>query len=653
MKHFVSKSERVLIVAVFAIFLSFITPCMQSQAESITEEPGLYNADNTKLVELTSENVGAGYRNVKAYIEANPATTKVVLPYGETHLNTYAFKECTNLETISIPESVKSIGLNVFEGCSNLMNVYIPNNLVEIDNYAFKNCVSLREFDLQNRIKVGQYAFLNCRSLETVIGSNITEIGNDAFRDCVNLKNIDLSHVQSIGSRAFERCSSLKSIDLPETVDIGRCAFQGCINLESVRAPKITDIKNDTFANCYNLRTVHTPNVTEVGARAFEKCGNLENNSDIKNLFSFENANVEFSNISKSKYAPTYISATSSEYGYKDVENGYFVSSVSSSTRHAITGAMELPLTPGSYKLSAEVCIPSGNTDKTKVSFGALSLPSDPDQNYAYDLKEQDKWVKLEMVFLVKEGDTATYIGPAKSYLSNYPVYTRNVEVTEIVPASEMDLRRYKWVTIGDSITQKSDASTLIYHDYVAFNTGIEVLNMATGGAGYKALEDKNAAYYQKALNIPADTDVITIMGSGTDLTDSIWKDLGLGTPTDTGVDTICGCINTTIDNILASNPDAKFGIITPTPWQKYNKTTEETEVGNRMNLYSQAIVEICELRNIPCLDLYKNSGLQPWDAEVAKIQFADANAPKHPTEYGHSLLAPMIQEFVLRLLKE
>lgn len=661
MKNFVSRYARVMLALVFAmILMGVVSPSIRVKATSTNaqiSEAGLYDAAGTKVFALTRENVGAGYRNVKAFLEANPTTTKIVLPYGETHLNTYAFKDCTNLVSIFLPESVASIGLNVFEGCINLEEVSIPNNLVEIDNYAFKDCISLKEFDLQNRLTVGRYAFVNCRSLETVIGPNITVIGHDAFKDCVSLKMIDLSNVQAIGSRAFERCASLQSIDLPEAVDIGRCAFQGCKNLESVSAPKVTEIKNDTFANCYSLKSVHMPNVTEVGARAFENCDNLEEKEDQElqkeNLFSFENADVEISNISKTKNPPTYIASTSREYGYKDVENGYFVyCASSSSSRYGITGALEEMLAPGSYKLSAEVCIPSGYTDKTKVSFGTLTLPSNPDQNYVYDIKAHDKWVKLEMAFIVKEGDTATYIAPAKSYLSAYPVYMRNVEVTEIVPKSAIDLRGYQWVTIGDSITQKSDASTLIYHDYIAFNTGVEVNNMSTGGAGYKALENKNAAYYQKALNIPAETDIITIMGSGTDLGDSTWK-IGLGSPTDTGTDTICGCINTTIDNILASNPNAKLGIITPTPWSKYNQTTEGTEVGNRMNLYSEAIVAICEMRGIPYLDMYNNSGLQPWDEELAKIQFADLNTPKHPTEYGHSLIAPMIQEFIISLLNE
>lgn len=75
--------------------------------------------------------------------------------------------------------------------------------------------------------------------------------------------------------------------------------------------------------------------------------------------------------------------------------------------------------------------------------------------------------------------------------------------------------------------------------------------------------KDINRAFYQRVSDIPEDADVITIFGSGNDLS----SDQTLGNVTDTGTDTICGCINATIDAIYERIPLARLGIVTPTPW--------------------------------------------------------------------------------------
>lgn len=198
------------------------------------------------------------------------------------------------------------------------------------------------------------------------------------------------------------------------------------------------------------------------------------------------------------------------------------------------------------------------------------------------------------------------------------------------------------WVCLGDSLTENNSRTTKHYFDYIAEKTGISVVNLGVSGTGYMRRQDINRAFYQRVSDIPVDADVITIFGSGNDLS------LTLGTVTDTGTDTLCGCINATIDAIYESIPLARLGIVTPTPWvgSMPSKTT------CAMAKYSDAIVEICKRRSIPCLDLYRESNLRPDDENFRKLAFSkDGGNGVHPDEKGHEIIAASFQSLLERLI--
>ncbi len=132
-----------------------------------------------------------------------------------TSIGKFAFKDCSNLTNIEIPESIESIGSSAFEGCSNLTNIEIPESVDSIGKSAFENCSDLTNIE---------------------IPSGVTSIEESAFQGCYSLKNIKIpKSVTYIGESAFERCSSLMSIKIPKSVTyIGELAFYGCINLDVV-----------------------------------------------------------------------------------------------------------------------------------------------------------------------------------------------------------------------------------------------------------------------------------------------------------------------------------------------------------------------------------------------------------------------------------
>ena len=200
------------------------------------------------------------------------------------------------------------------------------------------------------------------------------------------------------------------------------------------------------------------------------------------------------------------------------------------------------------------------------------------------------------------------------------------------------------WVCLGDSLTENNSRTTKHYFDYIAEKTGIKTVNLGVSGTGYMRRKDINRAFYQRVSDIPEDADVITIFGSGNDLS----SDQTLGTVTDTGTDTICGCINATIDAIYERIPLARLGIVTPTPW--VGSSPSKPTCG--MAKYAEAIVEICKRRGIPCLNLYHESNLRPDDENFRKLAFSkDGGNGVHPDEKGHEIIAASFQSLLERLI--
>lgn len=243
----------------------------------------------------------------------------------------------------------------------------------------------------------------------------------------------------------------------------------------------------------------------------------------------------------------------------------------------------------------------------------------------------------VEQVVQVPENATVLYV--------SYIITASNVANVQSIEQKLIgDSRKWsgkKWVCIGDSLTEVNTRTTLHYHDYIAEVTGITVVNMGISGTGYAKGGDNT--FNGRIANVPTDADVVTIFGSGNDLTAGI----ELGEITDTGTETLCGCINTTIDNLIAIMPTVQLGIITPTPWVGYKPGDKNT-----MELYSNAIVDICKARSIPCLDLYHCSNLRPWTEEGRAACYSkDDGNGVHPDENGHKLIAPRFKAFLESLL--
>ena len=225
--------------------------------------------------------------------------TSITIPNSVTSIGNNAFYECSGLTSITIPNSVTNIGDGAFSGCSRLTSVTIPNSVTSIGDYAFSKCSALTSVTIPNSVtSIGDNAFSGCTGInQTIIVNdmfvflpkgyeghysipeNISTIIGGAFEECSGLTSVTIPNsVTSIGSYAFFKCSDLTSITIPNSVtSIGNYAFSSCSGLTSVTIPNsVTSIGYGAFYGCSGLTSVTIPNsVTSIGDYAFEDCSGL------------------------------------------------------------------------------------------------------------------------------------------------------------------------------------------------------------------------------------------------------------------------------------------------------------------------------------------------------------------------------------------
>ena len=278
------------------------------------------NGDGIKLV------IGKNVTKIPAYLfnpclasSYSPKIVSVEFEEGSVceSIGDDAFGYCTSLTSITIPNSVTSIGNLAFLGCTNLIqnengvhyvdkwvvdcvesvsSVTLRENTVGIADWAFYSCTALEEIYFNavamNDLRYNNHVFFDAgkygNGIKVVIGKNVTKIpaylfypysNSSSFSPkIVSLEFEEGSVCTSIGSSAFRGCSSLASVNIPNSVtSIGEGAFWVCDSLTNVTIPdSVTSIGYAAFSGCRSLMSVTIgDSVTSIGDVAFEGCANL------------------------------------------------------------------------------------------------------------------------------------------------------------------------------------------------------------------------------------------------------------------------------------------------------------------------------------------------------------------------------------------
>ena len=202
-----------------------------------------------------------------------------------TAVPTVALKDKTELDFISLPSTVESVGTQSFSGCTSLTRIDLPN-VTTLGQNAFEGCTSLASALLGGVATIPANAFHNCYNLESVIlpAHKVKTVGDYAFSMCYKLTQVstesydyvNLPAVTRIGLGAFTGAVALKRVVCPNLVDLDASAFASCYELTSVSLPKVTRLQPSCFLGNRSLTDVYVPEVFFINTNVFNGCTSLK-----------------------------------------------------------------------------------------------------------------------------------------------------------------------------------------------------------------------------------------------------------------------------------------------------------------------------------------------------------------------------------------
>ncbi|MBS5859799.1 MAG: leucine-rich repeat protein, partial [Clostridium sp.] len=237
-----------------------------------------------------------GSSNKRLYIN-NELVTSITIPDSVTSIGGYAFSFCTGLTSVVIPDSVTSIGERAFRNCSGLTSITIPDSVMSIGMSAFHGCIGLTSVTIGNSVtSIGEYAFDGCYKLIEVYNKSALSITAGSYSNgkvACYAKNVYTNEGGSklttdeneyvIYTDEYENIlvsyrGTERELILPSYITkINQYAFYRCTGLTSVTIPdSVTSISSSAFSGCKGLTSVTIgESVTSIGWGAFSGCSGL------------------------------------------------------------------------------------------------------------------------------------------------------------------------------------------------------------------------------------------------------------------------------------------------------------------------------------------------------------------------------------------
>lgn len=252
-------------------------------------------ADCNSLKKLTI-NVADGPTSVPSALVKGCKNLQTVVFTGRTKnltvIEAAAFKETKNLNTVSLPDTIKTISKGAFYD-SGIENIHLPEGLKQVGTMAFARS-GLKDIIIPNKIKkLGEYAFHNCEELtEVTLPESVTKIPSGIFEDCCSLKTVNAPNVNTVCDHAFYNCKNLETFEFSKLQSLDLMAFAYTGIREAVFSDKFSQLGISAFHHCKNLQTVDmkTCKIQEIPYQCFCFCKGLKDVQLPQDVTAFDNS---------------------------------------------------------------------------------------------------------------------------------------------------------------------------------------------------------------------------------------------------------------------------------------------------------------------------------------------------------------------------
>lgn len=267
---------------------SFLTDVRFSQSGTVSycKDYLLYKVNNCKTLTLPESLTSIGNWTFRGMA----ALESIVVPNAVTEMGTYAFANDTSLKSAKLSTSCPWLKEGLFSECNALQSITIPSAVTKMDGYMFTNCKTLTSAtfeDGNDLIEMGYGAswknyglFSDCPLKTLNLGrwlSYNTEVASRSpFYSIDALKNLNIGkNVKVIDKYMFSYCEGLEEVNLPDNItSVNLWGFRGCSSLKSVRlSEKLSQVGDYGFAGCTSLDNVTFPaSMTSVASNSFSDC---------------------------------------------------------------------------------------------------------------------------------------------------------------------------------------------------------------------------------------------------------------------------------------------------------------------------------------------------------------------------------------------
>lgn len=248
--------KRILSVCIAVIFLLTALPLCVSAEETHQEGYLYYSIENGVATVADCSDWAQGNLDISAYVLGYP-----VVAIGDS-----AFKNKTNVASVSIPNTVQLIGAYAFSGCKSLTYVDVPDTVWDIGDYAFQGCSSLATVNIPEGVtRINKGTFSGCGLKSIHIPNSVLSIGQKAFENCYKLSSINVGeNVAVIERSAFINSGSYTSVTIPDSVvSIGASAFSPCTIQKLILGKGLQSVDKDAF---YEVESVYVEDLSVLNA---------------------------------------------------------------------------------------------------------------------------------------------------------------------------------------------------------------------------------------------------------------------------------------------------------------------------------------------------------------------------------------------------